>query len=93
MQFFESPQGQLDADQIFAQAGSHICQFNNSGSAGSGCILSVPTLVDGILRFPGEKVFKGVVEGVYNGATGTTPYYASCNYGNTTSTIDPSANP
>lgn len=90
--FQVSNQTCLDADQIFAQAGSHICQYNNTGSAGSGCILSVPTIVDGVLKFPGERVYKGIVEGVYNGAEDTTPLYASCNYGNTTSTIDPNAN-
>jgi hypothetical protein len=80
----------LDIDQIFAQAGSHICQYNNAGSAASGCILTIPTLVNGVMKYPGTVVPRGTVEGLTN-SSGTGSYFVPCNYGNFTTTIVPSA--
>jgi hypothetical protein len=91
--FIASNQNCIDADQIFAQAGSHVCLLNNSGSAGSGCFLTVPTLINGVVTPPGTKVERGTIEGVYEDVAGTTPYYANCNYPNSAATISPNSNP
>jgi hypothetical protein len=80
----------LDVDQIFAQAGSHTCQYNNAGSAASGCILTVPTLVNGVLKYPGTIVPRGTTEGFSN-SSGTGSYFVPCNYGNFSTTTIPSA--
>lgn len=76
--YIPSSQTCVDPDQIFAQAGSHECILNNSGSAGSGCYLTVKTMIDGIPLYPGAKVNIGVVEG----GTGASPFYVPCNYPN-----------
>lgn len=80
----------LDVDQIFAQAGSHTCQYNNAGSAASGCILTVPTSVNGVTKYPGTLVPRGTTEGL-SSSSGTGSYFVPCNYGNFTTTIVPSA--
>jgi hypothetical protein len=80
----------LDVDQIFAQAGYHVCEYNNSGSAASGCILTVPSLVNGVMKYPGTIVPRGTVEGLTN-SSGTGSYFVPCNYGNFSTTTIPSA--
>jgi hypothetical protein len=71
-----------DIDQILAQAGSHTCQNPDSGSAGTGCYLTVDTPVDGIVVKAGTKVKVGVVEGVYPNTGSTYPYFVPCGIGN-----------
>jgi hypothetical protein len=88
--YIASNQTCLDIDQIFAQAGSHTCQYNNAGSAASGCILTVPTLVNGVLKYPGTIVPRGITEGLSN-SSGTGSYFVPCNYGNFSTTTIPSA--
>jgi hypothetical protein len=90
--YFFSTQTCLDVDQIFAQAGYHVCEYDNNGSAGSGCILTVPTkvLIDGnyVTKYPGTVVPRGTIEGL-SSASGTGSYFVPCNAGNFTTTITP----
>ena len=90
--YFFSTQTCLDVDQIFAQAGYHVCEYDNNGSAGSGCILTVPTkvLIDGnyVTKYPGTVVPRGTIEGL-SSSSGTGSYFVPCNAGNFTTTITP----
>lgn len=77
----------LDIDQIFAQAGSHICEKSNSGSAGTGCISStnIPYVEGNVGKIypPGTLVPVGTVEGIYgDGEESSYPYYVPCNVPN-----------
>jgi hypothetical protein len=87
-----TPQVCLDVDQIFAQAGYHVCEYDNNGSAGSGCILTVPTkiLIDGnyVTKYPGTVVPRGTIEGL-SSASGTGTYFVPCNAGNFSTTVTP----
>ena len=90
--YLVTPQTCLDVDQIFAQAGYHVCEYDNNGSAGSGCILTVPTkvLIDGnyVTKYPGTVVPRGTIEGL-SSASGTGSYFTPCNSGNFSTTITP----
>jgi hypothetical protein len=88
--YIASNQTCLDVDQIFAQSGSHTCQYNNAGSAASGCILTVPSIVNGVLKYPGTIVPRGTVEGLTS-SSGTGSYFVPCNYGNFSTTTSPSS--
>jgi len=87
-----TPQVCLDVDQIFAQAGYHVCEYDNNGSAGSGCIITVPTkiLINGnyVTKYPGTVVPRGTIEGL-SSASGTGTYFVPCNAGNFSTTITP----
>jgi hypothetical protein len=90
--YIVTPQVCLDVDQIFAQAGYHVCEYDNNGSAGSGCILTVPSkvLINGnyVTKYPGTIVPRGTIEGL-SSASGTGSYFVPCNAGNFSTTITP----
>jgi hypothetical protein len=77
--YYISNQTCTDPDQILAQAGTHICQTLNNGSAGTGCIASSKLEYNSITYYPGDLVPKGSIEGIIG--SGSSPYFIPC--GNT----------
>jgi len=72
----------IDSDQIFASTISHECINPNGLAAGSGCILTVDTFVDGVgITGPGNFVPQGTIEGD-PGITGNSLLYTPCNPNN-----------
>jgi hypothetical protein len=77
----------IDPDQIFASTISHECVNPQGLSAGSGCILTVPTCSsDGFYRQAGQFATPGTIEGDNTiGCSGSSgveysrEYYAPCN--------------
>jgi hypothetical protein len=87
--YIVSKQNCLDIDQIYAQAGSHICANDNAGAAGTGCISTVTIpYVDNLgadqIYPPGSLVPVGTTEGVYTSTTAGSsfPYFVPCNVPN-----------
>ena len=86
--YIVSVQNCLDVDQIYAQAGSHVCENENTGAAGTGCIstVTIPYVDNGVNKLypPGSKVPVGTTEGVYTATTGGSayPYFVPCNVPN-----------
>ena len=66
----------LDVDQLFGYQISHECVNPSGNNAGSGCILTVPTVdkLTGTVKNAGEKVSLGTVEGVPVNGQGQTLY-------------------
>jgi hypothetical protein len=74
--YYISTQSCNDPDQILAQAGTHICQKPNSGSAGTGCIASTKFTYDGTTYYPGDSVPTGVIEGIIDPTS--SAYFIPC---------------
>lgn len=74
--YYISTQSCNDPDQILAQAGTHICQKPNSGSAGTGCIASTKFTFSGTTYYPGDNVPVGVTEGIIDPAS--SAYFIPC---------------
>ena len=69
----------LDVDQLFGYQISHECVNPSGNNAGSGCILTVPTVdkLTGAVKNAGEKVSLGTVEGIPINGQGET-FYSQC---------------
>lgn len=74
----------IDPDQLFAYTVAHECVSPQGTAAGTGCILTVPTVVNNgsagyELYHPGQYAPIGTVEGVPNSSLdGGQLYYAPC---------------
>ena len=83
----------IDMDQLFAQTITHECLYPNKSSAGSGCILTVPTYVPslGQLLSPGSFAPLNTIEGdpsIGNGSLNSSLLYTPCTPANLSGIVD-----